>query len=50
MFVYADDLVPVASTPKSLQCVIGNTKGYCNKWGLEINHNKSEIVVFRKGG
>lgn len=50
VLLYADDLVVLASTPKDLQRMILNLKNYCETWGLEINTQKSKIMVFRKGG
>lgn len=38
--LYADDLVLIARNPQ----------GYCEKWSLEVNLEKSKIMIFRNGG
>ena len=41
--LFADDAVLFSDTSEGLQ-------SYCNKWNLEVNVDKTIIVVFRKPG
>ncbi len=50
MLMYADDVVFMASEPEVLQKMIDKLSGYCQKWDLMVNLNKSKIMVFRKKG
>ncbi|XP_075159386.1 uncharacterized protein LOC142232535 [Haematobia irritans] len=50
VLLYADDMVVLADDPGTMQQMINNLEKYCNKWNLEVNMHKSEIMVFRKGG
>ena len=33
-----------------LESDLNNLENYCEKWGLEVNVNKTKIMVFRKRG
>ena len=46
--LYADDLVMVSETSVGLRESLGKLDQYCNRWELQINSQKSEIVVFKK--
>uniref|UniRef100_A0A146MDJ5 RNA-directed DNA polymerase from mobile element jockey n=1 Tax=Lygus hesperus TaxID=30085 RepID=A0A146MDJ5_LYGHE len=48
--LYADDVVVVAESREDLQRNIDALHGYCTRWSLEVNLEKSKIVVFRRGG
>lgn len=46
---WADDLVLMSTTREGLQNCLDKLQGYCNKWGLTINVQKTKTMVFRKG-
>lgn len=48
VLLYADDLVILSDSPKKLQDMIHSLNLYCGKWSLNINLNKSKIMVFRE--
>lgn len=48
--LYADDLVLISQTPLGLQRQLDRLHRYCEKWGLEVNKAKTEVMVFRRGG
>ena len=50
VLLYADDIVILAESPTILQSIINKFSSYCDKWNLEVNLEKSEIVIFRNGG
>lgn len=50
LLLYADDIVIMADNVKILQNMIQRLEKYCDDWNLEVNLNKSEIMVFRNGG
>lgn len=50
LLMYADDIIIMSDNPRTLQQMIYNLESYCDKWGMEVNQIKSEIMVFRKGG
>ncbi|KAL1447409.1 hypothetical protein WDU94_005675 [Cyamophila willieti] len=50
LLMYADDLVLVGHSKIDLQKKIDSLKQYCDLNGLEVNIDKSKIVVFRRGG
>ena len=50
LLLFADDMVLIGENPHDLQCSLNKLNEYCNKWGLEVNVDKSKIVVFRKRG
>ncbi len=47
--LYADDTVLFASSKENLQKCLDGLKQYCDKWKLEVNANKTKIIVFSKG-
>jgi hypothetical protein len=47
--LWADDLVIVALDLKTLQKHLTTLGDYCNKWGLLINFDKTNTVVFNDG-
>ena len=46
---FADDLVLMSSSPSGLQKCIDNLNEYCDKWGLSINTDKSNVMIMSKG-
>jgi len=49
VLLYADDLVLLADKPDVLQVMINAFYAYCDTWGLTVNLEKTNVVVFRKG-
>ena len=49
MLSYADDLVIFSDSPNGLQNGITALHGYCTKWKLKLNTEKSKVMVFKKG-
>lgn len=50
LLLYADDMVILAEDIKVMQRMINKLEEYCERWSLEVNLSKSEIMVFRNGG
>ncbi|XP_075150786.1 uncharacterized protein LOC142224894 [Haematobia irritans] len=50
ILLYADDIVIVADEIEVMQQMINNLYKYCKLWSMEINMNKSKVMVFRNGG
>ena len=50
MFVllYADDTVLLATNVKSFRKILKSYGDYCKEWDIDINANKSKIMVFGK--
>lgn len=48
--LYADDLALLSTAPVGLQRQLDRLSEYCDTWKLELNLEKSVIVVYRKGG
>ena len=46
--LFADDFVGVSESEEGLQQLIDAVRGYCNKWRLRANVNKSAVMVFSK--
>ena len=46
---YADDTVILAESPTELQMSLDAMQSYCNIWKLNINTNKTKIVIFSRG-
>ena len=44
----AEDLIILAESEVELQAMINYLYNYCNNWALNINLNKSKVVVFRQ--
>lgn len=49
ILLYADDIVILSDSPSKLQNMIDTLYMYCNQWSLQLNLNKSKILVFRSG-
>jgi len=48
--LYADDAVELGDTVIRLQRLLNQLDLFCAKWGLNVNLEKSKIIVFRNGG
>ena len=48
--LYADDLLLMSDSTEDLQLGIDILYDYCTRWKLNINIEKSAVVIFRKGG
>ena len=50
LLMYADDIAQGSCMVKDLQRMIDVLGEFCDKWGLQLNMKKTQIVVFRKNG
>ena len=50
VLLFADDMVVVGNSVEDLQNSLNQLHEYCQYWGLEVNIDKTKIVVFRKRG
>ena len=50
LLLFAEDAVIFSETIEGLQSSLNHLEEYCRKWNLEVNVDKTKIVVFRKGG
>lgn len=48
--MYADDLVLISESSSGLQRSLDLLHGYCKKWKLNINFDKTNVIIFNKGG
>ena len=48
--MYADDLVLMSETANGLQSALNKLTGYCAKWDLDINIEKTKVMIFNKSG
>lgn len=48
--LYADDIVLLANTQDGLQSYLNVLDKFCSTWKLEINTDKSKVVVFNSNG
>ena len=46
--LYADDIVIFCNTESHLQMLLDRAHRWCYKWKMQINHEKSNIVHFRR--
>ena len=44
--LYADDLLLLTETEKGLQQCIDILEQYCNRWKLEVNLDKTKVMIF----
>ncbi|CAG2207414.1 unnamed protein product [Mytilus edulis] len=49
LILFADDTVLFGKTPTVLQHLFDKLLLYCNKWNIEVNADKTKVVVFRNG-
>ena len=50
LMLFADDMVILGKSPSDLQNSLNRLHEYCGTWGLEVNIEKTKIMVFRKRG
>lgn len=50
ILLFADDITLIATTPTGLQNQLDCLKQCCDQLKLEVNIDKTKIIVFRKGG
>ena len=48
--LYADDFLLLSESAEGLQNCMNNVDNYCLNWGLEINYDKSKVMIFNKSG
>ena len=48
--MYADDIAIISQTKEGLQHCLNQLNGYCEIWKLNINTDKTKIIVFNKTG
>lgn len=48
VLLYADDTVIVAESPEQLQNAINALDAYCQQWKLQVNVNKTKVIIFSK--
>lgn len=49
ILLYADDTVLMAESADDLQCALNEFSIYCTKWKLNVNVEKTKILIFSKG-
>ena len=47
---YADDIILLSNTQSGLQNSLNTLNRFCSSWKLEVNEQKSKIVVFNSNG
>ena len=50
ILLFADDISLISTTPEGLQRQLQRLEKYVTHWKLEINTDKTNILVFRQGG
>ena len=48
--LYADDLVLLSSCPNGLQKCLDALQDFCTSWKLEVNIDKSKVLIFNSNG
>jgi len=48
--MFADDLVLMSESSCGLQSALNKLHSYCSTWGLEVNADKTKILIFNKSG
>ena len=48
--LFANDLIILSWSKYDLQKKISNFENYCEKWGLELNLDKTKVMIFHKQG
>ena len=48
--LYADDIILLSSTQQGLQNSLNILNNYCVSWKLEVNQQKSKVIVFNSNG
>lgn len=50
ILLYADDIVILSDDIDIMQNMINRLEMYCDQWKMEVNLEKSEMLIFRKAG
>ena len=50
LMLFADDMVVLGKNPDDLQNSLNLLAQYCDKWHLQVNTDKTKVMVFRKRG
>ena len=48
--LYADDMIIISESAHGLQRALDKLHDYCDKWKLLVNINKSNVMIFNRGG
>ena len=48
--LFGDDLTILSWSKYDLQKKKSNLENYCEKWGLELNLDKTKVMIFNKSG
>ena len=48
--MYADNVVLLSKSETGLQKAMDKLNGYCKTWDLKVNTDKTNVIVFNKGG
>ena len=48
--MYADDLVLISRSEIGLQGLIDKLSGYCKRWKMEVNIDKTKVIKFSGNG
>ena len=48
--LYADDIVLLSESAQGLQNLLNKLKIFCDKWHLQVNINKSKVMIFNRSG
>ena len=48
--MYADDVVSLSESAAGLQDKLKRLEEYCDDWCLNVNTDKTKIIVFNKAG
>ena len=48
--MYADDMVLFSESISELQNMFNTLQNYTTEWSLDVNVQKTKVVVFRNGG
>jgi flagellin-specific chaperone FliS len=50
ILLYADDIVLLSESKGGLQNSLDELYRYCSNWKLQVNSDKSKIIVFNSNG
>ena len=50
LLLFADDMIIFGNSPVDLQNSLNKLYDYCQNWSLEVNTEKTKIMIFRKKG
>ncbi len=48
LLLYADDTVILAESSQQLQLALNAMSDYCKLWNLQVNTNKTKVIIFWK--